>query len=397
VSVLLGAPGGSFGAANNFPAGGSLPASVAVADLDGDTHLDLAVANELSRSVSVLLGAGDGTFAAPASFAAGSGPFSVTAGDLDGDGRLDLAVANLGSDDVSVLLNNHPPVAADDAYSTDEDTQLTVAAAQGVLANDSDPDGDELTASLVSGPTNGTLTLNTDGSFTYTPAANFNGTDSFTYKAGDGDLQSNRATVTLTVRTVNDAPTVTVAAGGSCGSNDRSGTLNLTVTDVETPAAALTLSRSSSNQTLLPDGNVTFAGTGADRTITATTASGRTGTAVVTVTVSDEQQATGSVPITVKAGGNSNDTLTGTTGADLLLGQNGNDTLGGLAGNDLLCGGSGNDTLAGGDGADTMSGGQGNDRLTGGLGGDRFSGGPGTDTATDLVPGQGDTQDGTIP
>jgi VCBS repeat-containing protein len=293
------------------------------------------------------------------------------------------------------LLNNHPPVAADDAYSTDEDTQLTVAA-PGVLANDSDPDGDELTATLVSGPTNGTVTLNADGSFTYTPAANFNGTDSFTYEAGDGDLQSNTATVTLTVNAVNDAPTVTVAAGGSCGSNDRSGTLNLTVADVETPAAGLTLSRSSSNETLLPNGNVTFAGTGANRAITATTVSGRSGTAVVTVTVSDGQ-ATGSVPITVKAGGNGNDTLTGTAGADLLLGQNGNDTLVGLGGNDLLCGGSGNDTLSGGEGDDTMVGGMGNDTLTGGPGGDRFSGGPGTDTATDLDPGQGDSQDGTIP
>jgi VCBS repeat-containing protein len=344
----------------------------------------------------VLLGAAGGGFGAATSFAAGDGPESVAVGDFNRDSDPDLAVANAISDDVSVLLNTRgTPVAADDAYSTNEDAPLTVAA-PGVLENDSDPDGDTLTASVVSGPANGTLTLNADGSFTYTPAANFNGTDSFTYKAGDGDLQSNTATVSLTVNAVNDAPTVTVAAGGSCGSNDRSGTLNLTVADVDNPAAGLTLSASSSNQTLLPNGNVTFAGTGANRTITATTVSGRTGTAVVTVTVSDGQ-ATANVPITVKAGGNGNDPLTGTTGADLLLGQNGNDTLLGLDGNDLLCGGSGNDTLNGGGDDDTMVGGMGNDTLTGGPGGDRFSGGSGTDTATDLHPGQGDTQDGTIP
>ena len=81
------------------------------------------------------------------------------------------------------------------ATRTDEDTPLTVAAA-GVLGNDTDVDGDALTAVLVSGPANGTLTLNADGSFTYTPDANYNGTDSFTYKASDGTADSNVATVT---------------------------------------------------------------------------------------------------------------------------------------------------------------------------------------------------------
>ena len=55
-----------------------------------------------------------------------------------------------------------------------------------MLANDTDVDGDTLTAVLVTGPAHGTLTLNADGSFTYTPTANYNGTDSFTYKANDG-------------------------------------------------------------------------------------------------------------------------------------------------------------------------------------------------------------------
>ena len=55
-------------------------------------------------------------------------------------------------------------------------------------------------------PANGTVTLNADGSFTYTPNANFNGTDSFTYTANDGTADSNVATVTITVTAVNDAP-----------------------------------------------------------------------------------------------------------------------------------------------------------------------------------------------
>ncbi|NOG48617.1 MAG: tandem-95 repeat protein [Chloroflexi bacterium] len=75
-----------------------------------------------------------------------------------------------------------------------------------MLTNDSDVDGDSLTAVLVVGPTNGTLTLATSGSFTYTPDAGFNGSDSFTYRASDGTLLSNIATVTPNVGAVNDAP-----------------------------------------------------------------------------------------------------------------------------------------------------------------------------------------------
>jgi hypothetical protein len=86
------------------------------------------------------------------------------------------------------------PVAVDDTYTTMEDTALTVAA-PGVLSNDSDPDGDALTASKVSDPSNGTVTLNSNGSLVYTPASNFNGTDSFTYRVSDGTLQSAVATV----------------------------------------------------------------------------------------------------------------------------------------------------------------------------------------------------------
>src|SRR6185312_14330587 len=76
-----------------------------------------------------------------------------------------------------------------------------------VLANDTDADaGSRLTAALVAQPAHGTVTLNADGSFSYTPAANYAGTDSFTYKASDGTADSNVATVAITVSAVNDAP-----------------------------------------------------------------------------------------------------------------------------------------------------------------------------------------------
>jgi hypothetical protein len=97
---------------------------------------------------------------------------------------------------------NNPPVANTDAYMADLDTTLTVSAAAGVLANDTDRDPNDvpyLAASLVSGPSHGSLTLNVDGSFTYTPAAGYVGPDSFTYQASDGIDPSNVATVNLTV------------------------------------------------------------------------------------------------------------------------------------------------------------------------------------------------------
>jgi VCBS repeat-containing protein len=99
---------------------------------------------------------------------------------------------------VRTLSINLPPVAAIDSYSTGVNTPLNQAA-PGVLSNDSDPEGAPLTAQLVSGPAHGSLMLNVDGSFSYTPAESYVGSDSFTYSATDGSATSNIATVSITV------------------------------------------------------------------------------------------------------------------------------------------------------------------------------------------------------
>src|SRR5207237_4473522 len=90
------------------------------------------------------------------------------------------------------------PVASNESYTATEEKAVTVAA-PGVLGNDTDADGYPLTAVLVNGPAHGTLTLNANGSFTYTPAAAYTGADSFTYNANDGQALSNVATVSFTV------------------------------------------------------------------------------------------------------------------------------------------------------------------------------------------------------
>jgi VCBS repeat-containing protein len=105
---------------------------------------------------------------------------------------------------------HHPPVATDDAYSTQAGVVLSEAA-PGVLANDTDPDGDPLTAQDGTQPAHGSVSLEADGSFTYAPSAGFAGTDTFTYRAGDGALLSEPATVTITVTPATDTVTITTA------------------------------------------------------------------------------------------------------------------------------------------------------------------------------------------
>ena len=94
---------------------------------------------------------------------------------------------------------NDPPVAtADGPYSTLEGVSLTLPA-PGLLANDTDVEGDPLTAVKTANPTHGTLTLNANGGFTYTPAAGYEGADLFTYVSNDGHADSAPATVNITV------------------------------------------------------------------------------------------------------------------------------------------------------------------------------------------------------
>jgi VCBS repeat-containing protein len=130
--------------------------------------------------------------------------------------------------------SSRPPVANNDAYSTDEDVNLVVAA-PGVLGNDTDPDSDPIHVSSNTNPAHGTVTVGSDGSFTYDPDPNYNGPDSFTYKANDGHSDSASATVSITVNAVNDAPVASNVTTSTDEDTAKAVTLTSTDPDNTTP------------------------------------------------------------------------------------------------------------------------------------------------------------------
>src|SRR5438445_201431 len=176
-------------------------------DVDGDALTAIVVSSPTHGTLTLNTN-GSVSYSPAANY---NGPDSFTYKARDG-----VADSNVATVSITVVPVNDPPVAGNDNYTTNEDTTLTVAA-PGVLANDTDVDGDVLTAIVVSGPTHGTLTLGANGSISYTPAADYNGLDSFTYRANDGTANSNVATVTITVVAVNDAP---VANNDSYSTNE---------------------------------------------------------------------------------------------------------------------------------------------------------------------------------
>ena len=174
---------------------------------------------------------------------------------------------------------NMAPVAATDSYSVAENGILTVAA-PGVLGNDTDGDGDALTASLVSGPLHGSLVFNANGSFIYTPVANFASTDSFSYQVSDGrgGVAIGSVTLNVTPNVTNEAPThavpgaQTVATTGTLAFSTTNGNRILVRDDAGSNAVQVTLSATNGTLTLAGLAGLSFgAGDGtADATMTFT-------------------------------------------------------------------------------------------------------------------------------
>ncbi|HMC70714.1 MAG TPA: Ig-like domain-containing protein, partial [Mycobacteriales bacterium] len=197
-----------------------LPVTLTGTDVDSTTLTFQIVAGPSHGSLS---GTAPNVTYTPAANYNGPDSFTFKAN----DGQADSNIAK-----VSITVNavNDPPVAADETYNTSENTPLSVAVASGVLKNDTDIDSVGLTAQVVAAPTHSaSFTLNADGSFAYTPASNFVGTDTFTYKANDGSASNNLSnTATVTIK---------VGAGGTLQFNsatysvtENAGTVTVTVT-----------------------------------------------------------------------------------------------------------------------------------------------------------------------
>ena len=234
----------------------------------------------------------------PAADAFGSAQVTITVEDEDGHTASETFNLTVGA-------ANQPPVAVDDIYTAAEGETLVVDAASGVLANDSDPNGDALTAILVDPPATGTLTLNPDGSFTYVPVDEHSHdalpseTDllpqadlgvlsssppeggeeeeplTFTYQAFDGSLTSETATVTLALE---HAAAISQIPDQMAKSGETIGPLSFTVR----PGHA-SLIANSSNQALVPNTSITLGGEGRQRTVTLQTTAGEMGLATITI------------------------------------------------------------------------------------------------------------------
>ena len=213
---------------------------------------------------------------------------TVTGGILDFEAAAQALVDTFALESNSAIANN-APIALGDSFTLDEDTSVVLAP----LANDTDPDGDALTIASFTQPSFGTVTDNGDGTFTYTPFANFAGSDSFTYVITDGNGEFATATASLAIQAVNDGPVanddavqtqvdtpLTIAAADLLA--------NDTDIDGDTLTVAAVRSLSGGSVAIAPDGSILF-----------TPTAGFVGTAAFEQDITDGNGGTATAEVTV--------------------------------------------------------------------------------------------------
>jgi len=194
-------------------------------DADNGTVLSIASVTQPADGTVVITGNGTGLTYQPDANFSGTSVFAYTID--DGDGGTDTATVN-----VTVIGVNDPPLAVDDTATVDEDT---AANAIDILANDVEVEGQPLTVTAVTQPANGAAVITGSGTgLTYEPDADFFGTDVFTYTISDGTL-TDTATVTVTVRNVNDPPVITPVSAPP-GVQGQFYQLTLTAADIDADA-----------------------------------------------------------------------------------------------------------------------------------------------------------------
>lgn len=346
-------------------------------DVDGDS-LSVQAGAYMTENGGVIVMYEDGMFAyLPAENYNGHDSFEYTI--VDGQGG-----QAKGLIEFDVTPVNDAPEAQDDNFTVNEDTVLTgnVLADNGNGA-DSDVDGDQLRveAATISTVAGGTVVLLENGEFTYTPAENYYGADSFEYTLSDGNGLSDTATASINVLPVNDAPEpandyfeATVDMPLS------SGNVLLNDSDIENDPLSVIAGIFDTQS----GGEIEFF---EDGTFIYMPEFGFYGTDSVQYMVTDGQDTSlASVTFNVDfldtdiVGTEYDDVLRGTQGPDRLFGLDGNDTLDGKAGIDWINGMGGDDYIKGRLGNDVLIGGDGDDEIVGNGGDDVFYGGNGSDT-----------------
>jgi Ca2+-binding RTX toxin-like protein len=337
---------------------------LAIADLDGDGALDLAVPNTggpQHDKVSIVLGGGDATFAATSHEPTGSFPAEVTAADLNRDGNPDLVTADQGETAVSVILAT-PPTATITPSLAFGDQQPGVASGEQTISlrNNGAPRLRPATVTLVGAePAQFSISTNTCTGASLAIGQSCAVGVKFTANG----LGPRSAAVAITSNAAGSPHLVPMSGNGanppgplpgSCA-NDQNGTAG--VDTLTGTAFGDNLFGFAGNDILngLAGNDCLIGGPGNDRL----------------------NGGDGDDTIEGNAG---NDTATGGNGADRMTGGSGRDRLSGGASNDTLNGQSGNDSVAGGAGNDRLAGSTGDDKLTGGAGTNTYSGGPGKDT-----------------
>ncbi|PDV88625.1 hypothetical protein CO652_08510, partial [Rhizobium sp. H4] len=389
-------------------------------DVDGD---QLSVAG-LTADHGALVDNNDGswTFTPDANY---NGPVSLSYTVTDGNGgsvpasqSFTLAAVN----DAPVLSGNAATLAAGS-----EDTPYTFSTAD-LLVGFSDVDGDQLSVSGLTAD-HGALIDNNDGSWTFTPDANYNGPVNLSYSVTDGNGGSVPASQSFTLAAVNDAPSAVVLSNTVTSTPENGGVIkvaDIAVTDVDSGNNVLSLSGSDVASFTILNGALYFNGgadfeakAGYDVTVVVNDAtvggtpdashnfhlgitdviesdsdtSNDHDTDTATATTTNWGETNG---VDTKVGNAADNTISGGNSGDILYGQAGNDTLNGNNGADKLYGQAGNDILIGSQGLDTLYGGSGNDSLNGSGEQDDLWGGSGNDTfvftsAGDSASGAPDT------
>ncbi|NET75152.1 MULTISPECIES: FG-GAP-like repeat-containing protein [Okeania] len=402
VSVLLGNGDGTFAAPTNFAVGDN-PLSIAVGEFNGDGNLDLATANVLSDDVSVLLGNGDGSFAAPTNFAVGDNPLSIAVGEFNGDGNLDLATANYislsGSVSViSVLLGN-----GDGSFAAPTNFELGDELRSITVGEFNGDDNLDLAVANYFFADVSVLLGNGDGSFT--APTNFEVGD-FPLSIAVGEFNGD-GNLDLAVTNEFDVSVLLGNGDGSfaartnfetgydptsiaVGEFNRDGNLDL----------ATTHGFSNDVSVLLGNGDGSFA----NPTTFAT--GGYPGSIAVgefngddyldLVMTNSHDVVSILLNTTGPPGTPEDDNLSGTSRNELIDGLAGNDTIDGAGGNDTLLGNTDNDSLIGGAGDDQLDGGSGIDMMIGGPGNDYYVVDNSEDTVTELADAGNDTVNSSI-